>query len=91
MNISKREIAEAILETLLDIGLDIEDDEFEFLRQILYNSGLYYLREYVQELDGKVKEGDIDYCLEKFMRMIGIEYFDERSTYNDKYHRGDYD
>lgn len=91
MNISKHLIADAILETLLDIGLDIEDEEYDYLKQILYDSGLQHLRDYIHELDEKVKEGDIEHCLEKFIRMIGLEYFDERRLYNGKYYRGDYD
>lgn len=91
MNISKSGIADAILETLLYIGLDIEEDEYEYLKQILYDKGLMELRRDIQELDDAVKEGNIEYCLEKFIRMIGLEYFDERRIYNGKYYRGDYD
>lgn len=91
MNISKHDIADAILETLDYIGLDITEDELKYLKQTLYGKGLSELRSDVQDLDENVKEGNIEYCLEKFMRMIGLEYFDERRLYNGKYYRGDYD
>lgn len=79
MRIAKDPIIDEIIELLFELGLQLSEDEEEYLREILYAKSSYEVRREQQYADECYRDEDRHTeILEYFMRQIGLEYYEER-------------
>lgn len=85
MNLSRREVAMEILEILEELGLELETEEKRYLFDILSDMTIYAVKEKCRLAMRALKDESLkEEILDSFMRMIGLEYFDERKCYYER-------